>query len=800
VVRLLAKASGSGRRTAPSDVALSGDAAEDTPAPAGGGATEEDASAAVREVEAQATELEVELHHRQVASTDQALPSDAFQGAAADAPEDKSSDVSKTGAEPKDEHPSKAASSSSKGGEHQEEAPVEEDPHKPEGQDDAEDALDDEIQEQLAADEKHTSQPGAAAEEALEEPGAPPQEAAHAEEPAAPMGEDRLRRRKVGQLQGSIARETGSPGLAAMLAGLKMDLFRLRDKVDGLERTIQDGVRLQAVPPDERMIYPLSACMRCILVLTGLYFLVYTSAGVSRVFTDVFSLGADAKTELSLRAACDTVFYAPMICVLFLGAHLRAEQITEGEAGPGEATELAMEACTCCLIAQTLLVLLVPVLTGEAVRVDEEAGLELPVIQDAALAAVLELARYAAMAGLYLGIAVVCAEAVLMDTRSLGVQPVDRWDDPTTAAIEYAPPVSAAMRCTMALTCLFFAVHLVRAALRSCLELSGGVGGAELAGREGHRSGARELVAHWERCLQVCAHATSPSPMLCILFMAARMRALQLDPKSGRPEGWAELCFYESSAAVAVHAATIFLAKAFGVRTGAGPRAGAGGSGGDLGGGEETPLAERLVFLVRIIAVLLVCWGFLGVISSMFLIEAPSGQPSARPSPAMFCAFAFAGQYFAVYACTFLSQAFAVTSSSLGVASEGNAYLLQTVHALQVAEYSVKLCPMLAVLFVGAWMRSQLIRELRGSVQCWARDAMYVAVTALLAQLLLALASRNGAGPSAAVPSSEKTRRVSRATVLAAAKASSFAVLYGSVAVVGFSVLAVRPETAVCEP
>merc|ERR1719247_3465849 len=34
------------------------------------------------------------------------------------------------------------------------------------------------------------------------------------------------------------------------------------------------------------------------------------------------------------------------------------------------------------------------------------------------------------------------------------------------------------------------------------------------------------------------------APMLCILFLAARMRALQMDPVGGNPQKWAQNCFF----------------------------------------------------------------------------------------------------------------------------------------------------------------------------------------------------------------------------------------------------------------
>ena len=32
--------------------------------------------------------------------------------------------------------------------------------------------------------------------------------------------------------------------------------------------------------------------------------------------------------------------------------------------------------------------------------------------------------------------------------------------------------------------------------------------------------------------------------MLCVLFLGARMRALQMDPKHGNPQRWAQNCFF----------------------------------------------------------------------------------------------------------------------------------------------------------------------------------------------------------------------------------------------------------------
>jgi len=619
-------------------------------------------------------------------------------------------------------------------------------------------------------------------------------------------GEERLRWRQVEKLESNIVRETGSRGLAEMLSAMKMDLYGIRDKVDGLQREIADGVRVKVLAPGDHMVYPLSVCTRCILSLSALYFIVYTSAAVCRAFADVFRLG-DTKCDLSLRAACDSVFYAPMICVLFLGTHLRALQITRGKGGPGEFTEMAMEACTWSVVAQTLLVLLVPVLTGEVIRVDEETGLVLPEIRDPAMAGILTLFRYVAVAGLYLGASVVCVQVVTMDTRSLGVRPSDLWDDPTTAETEYAPPVSAAMLCTMWLTGLFFMVHLFQAILRSCLELSGT--GVTLTSREGHVSGAQRLVALWEQCFQVCAHASSPASMLCLLFMTARMRALQLDPKSGRPQPWAELFFFECAVAVSAHTLLIFLARACGIRIGPDLQAG----GNPNPDGPDSPslpqgtssrhglgamsTAEKLVFGARCLTLLMTCCGCAGVIVSVLLIRAPEGRPTPPTSTAMRSAFAFAILYFSVYTCVFLAQALAVT----GIPNKRDELVQHGLRLLQAAECVVKLCPMLAVLFMGAWLRAQQLSDRRGSPQCWAQNAMYYAVAALLTQLIAVLASGVLGGWAVADDAGSpatKQRQARGASAMAGLKSVAVVVLYGSVILVGASILIIRPETAIC--
>merc|ERR1719472_759015 len=54
-----------------------------------------------------------------------------------------------------------------------------------------------------------------------------------------------------------------------------------------------------------------------------------------------------------------------------------------------------------------------------------------------------------------------------------------------------------------------------------------------------------------KKALLTATNAMNFAPMLAILFIGARMRALQMDPVNGSPQKWAQNCFYMCTYAVA---------------------------------------------------------------------------------------------------------------------------------------------------------------------------------------------------------------------------------------------------------
>merc|ERR1719181_927308 len=125
---------------------------------------------------------------------------------------------------------------------------------------------------------------------------------------------------------------------------------------------------------------------------------------------------------------------------------------------------------------------------------------------------------------LYGGFVVICYGAFVMEG------PKEIWGE------EGAPPVSPAVGCTMNLATQFFLVYLAVALVKTTQELGG----------------HSPLLTKLGGLLTLAKFTVNFAPMLCILFIGARMRALQMDPKNGNPQRWAQMCFYACAGSVAI--------------------------------------------------------------------------------------------------------------------------------------------------------------------------------------------------------------------------------------------------------
>merc|ERR1719388_634517 len=175
---------------------------------------------------------------------------------------------------------------------------------------------------------------------------------------------------------------------------------------------------------------------------------------------------------------------------------------------------------------------------------------------------------------LYGGFTTGCIGAYAMEA------PPEVWGD------EKAPDVSPAVACTMNLAMQYFGVYLAIQVVQTWVVFNG----TSLETRK------------LSTILQMATNTVNFAPMLSILFIGARIRALQIDPKFGAPQAWAQNCFYLCAYSV---------------------------------------LAQLMLALYG---------GFTAVIVSVFTIE-DKNDPEATPaiSPAMQCVMNLTAQFFFVY-------------------------------------------------------------------------------------------------------------------------------------------------------
>lgn len=288
-----------------------------------------------------------------------------------------------------------------------------------------------------------------------------------------------------------------------------------------------------------------SAVVECLVALTCQFFLVYGTWFVVQILNrcgcSCFCGCCDLKAwEKILHSLVETIFFVPMLCVLFFAVQMRAFQLGQGFTPylPQPWVQLAMLVCTLSLSLLTLSVLMGRGLFRERWEVEARGG---------GVASFLSSVRMISYILIYLGFASICIGAVVMRG------PKEVWGE------KGGPPVSPAVICTIILSTLFFSIYFTLA----CLRLVGHWTESPpeqpsqvfMDGQSPQRPKRHAL--HFNVFHQALRSATSSVafvPMLCILFIVARLRALQVDPVSGNPHVVTQGFFYACTVCVFIQA------------------------------------------------------------------------------------------------------------------------------------------------------------------------------------------------------------------------------------------------------
>lgn len=266
---------------------------------------------------------------------------------------------------------------------------------------------------------------------------------------------------------------------------------------------------------------PIPPALGATISLAFVYFLVYGLLFVTRTLQGIneyrASLGSKevgqiddktAESKLAKFALCASypLEVTPMLAVLFLGARLRTSQMG---IDPQPWAQNCFWACACILPLLSMLSGFIGMHAAEHIayygerlyEAESQTGL---------------IVKHAMAACLYVSIITVFVSIlVLEDTKH-----------------EHTPPFSPTLRCILQLAFQFLAVYCLQWFFSLLRELFSWLGGVEPS--KGSRLEIiQETVIAAKASVQLC-------PMLSVLVLGCRMRALQISDNKGNPQNWAQ--------------------------------------------------------------------------------------------------------------------------------------------------------------------------------------------------------------------------------------------------------------------
>merc|ERR1719160_1739912 len=275
-------------------------------------------------------------------------------------------------------------------------------------------------------------------------------------------------------------------------------------------------------------IPPVSPAVQCVMILSCQYFLVYGGIQVCKSVIEFAGdlFGYTHTLQEALDAATQSMFFAPMLAILFIGARMRALQMDPVNGKPQTWAQNCFFMCTYALALQTTLCVVIPVVLGGKVKAGNTEGDMEYEVSNTGLATVLTVVRFCIMFCIYIGFTAVI----------WSIFTIEHPKGP-----EYTIPISVTMQCVINLTVQFFFVYLLLWIAQTA---------KDFLGWEMRR--VSELMENAKGTIQFC-------PMLAILFVGTRMRALQLTNNKGAPQGWVQDGMYMATWAVLIQFLMVLL-------------------------------------------------------------------------------------------------------------------------------------------------------------------------------------------------------------------------------------------------
>jgi len=448
-------------------------------------------------------------------------------------------------------------------------------------------------------------------------------------------------------------------------------------------------------------ILPVSTTMECIINLTTQFFVVFTALTIVTTLNWLKAIKGEFE-EKCLRNVAETVALVPMLCILFFAARMRAVQLSGSAQEEGHLPQpwvkISMRVCTWSMLLLTALEFVCTAQWGEMWE---------SVVKKQGASICGKLCLF--VRHLVLGMVYICILAIIIGICVMD-SPAGVW------AHGKGPDVSPAVICTIALSILYFAVYLAYASAKTVSE-SGLWGQARRfgTGQEMLR-GARDTVA--------CA------PMLCVLFITVRIRALKLDSHDGNPQPWVQVLFYVCLVSVSLQTLISVLESLLGLDESI--------DGPQIAGGRASATGVKwLIAALQLLAFLALYVSVCAIIVGVCYVSAP--VPTAIQ-----CTMLLAGLYFVVYAVYWIVEMHFRFRSQPSHVVDWDFIAAMKKHTGSQAkpdEQPVDCCPMFSILFLGTLLRAMQLTDGRGQAQRWCQDFQMLATWSIVVLALVRIAS-----------------------------------------------------------
>jgi hypothetical protein len=328
--------------------------------------------------------------------------------------------------------------------------------------------------------------------------------------------------------------------------------------------------------------------MKAVMLLLSQYFILHFVLVVFNTWTQT-KKAANGHLGASLQAAAGLVNLTPMLCGLFLAPYAQAMRLT-GSLNPTLAglpnawVEAVMAVCSVVLVARTA----VQVFIGAFLAVDAEKDK----IQDRSTSSQASLGGGLVAAWTWNrsnGVFWMCSnipQIIMFSTVGCAVLATQTMKGPPETETMGQPiGMNMATYCAVLLATVFFAMVCA-------LRLT-----ASISGSKDEKSWIAEAISR-------AMSTVSLAPMLCLLFQAARMHAIEIDPPTGEPPLHVKSLMQHSSHALVAAVLLNLLSSAAAVLQ----RSGRVSSSAHL---QYTVDSVRFLFLMAVYTCAgMVCWSF----------------------------------------------------------------------------------------------------------------------------------------------------------------------------------------------